>query len=210
MRTIIVTTVLSLVLTSSVNSQKTRLGLTGGPHNSIFLFGAEDENSNSSYFQKLGFHGGLLADISIQPTFSVQPQLLFVMKGGKVPNDAGFDFLAVDLPINLLFHHQGFFAGAGPNFSYLLSGKLKTAGGETADLFNDEDITDQIDVKRLEIGVNALLGYEFASGFLLSANYSAGVNTIFKSVTNPNDPKLLAHNSYFGFSIGYMFGGKGK
>ena len=209
MRTLIVTIAVSLVLITSTHAQKTRFGLTGGPHSSIFLFGSEQANSNSSYFQKFGFHGGVLADISMQPGFSIQPQLLFALKGGKIPSDAGFDFTTVDLPVNFLYRYQGFFAGAGPNFSYLLSGKIKTSGGETADLFKDEAITDQIKVKRFEVGVNALLGYEFPGGFLLSANYAAGLNTIFESVDS-NDPKFLAHNSYFGFSIGYMFQSKSK
>jgi hypothetical protein len=210
MRTFIVSLAATLVFISTTQAQKIRWGLTGGPHSSIFLFGSEEANSNSSYFQKFGFHGGLIADLSMQPGFSIQPQLLFALKGGKLPNDAGFDFTAVDLPVNFLYRHQGFFAGAGPNFSYLLSGKIKTSGGETADLFNDESITDQIKVSRFEIGANVLLGYEFPGGFLLSANYAAGINSIFKTVDNPSDVTLLAHNSYFGFSIGYMFQSKSK
>ena len=135
MRTLIVTITATLVFITSTYAQKIRYGLTAGPHSSLFLFGAEQANANSSYFQKFSFHGGVIADISIQSSFSIQSQLLFVLKGGKLPNDAGFDFTTLDLPVNFLYRSQGFFAGAGPSFSYLLSGKIKTSGGETSDLF---------------------------------------------------------------------------
>lgn len=194
-----------LLITFSSQAQKIKLGIVGGPHNSIFFFGAEQAAANSSYFQKLGFHGGLLADFRLQSSFSIQPQLLFVMKGGKLPNGAGFDFNAVDMPVNFLYRYKGFFAGAGPNFSYLLSGKIKTTNGQSADIFNDDNVTATIEAKRLEIGANAILGYEFPGGFLLSANYAAGINSIFTNLVNPDEITLKAHNSYFGLSIGYMF-----
>jgi hypothetical protein len=199
----------TLVFATAAKSQKVRLGIVAGPHSSIFLFGSEGAGANSSYLQKYSVHAGIVADLSIQPSFSIQPQLLFVLKGGKLPSGGEFEFSAIDLPINLLYRHNGFFGGLGPNFSYLLSGKLRTTGGEVADLFKDESFTNSITVKRLEIGINTLIGYEFAGGFLISANYAAGLNSIFESKDNAG-ANLLAHNSYFGFSFGYMFQGKGK
>ncbi|AMJ67617.1 hypothetical protein AXW84_20995 [Hymenobacter sp. PAMC 26628] len=39
---------------------------------------------------KLGFHGGFIANLPINDVFSIQPELLYSMKGYKINEDDGF------------------------------------------------------------------------------------------------------------------------
>lgn len=127
----------------------------------------------------------------------------------------------LQLPIYALYHkHVGnndFFIGAGPFIAYGLSGKEKGSATETSEEpvppneqmtvtrtsaiddkvnFGDSDTSD---VKRVDYGVSAMIGFKFNNGFLISAYYDLGLANI--APTSDADIKTRV----FGVSVGYSF-----
>jgi hypothetical protein len=197
----------------TANAQTTGFGLKAGVNANTFYLKTEGTGSDSRFsLTKPGFHIGGLADISFSPSFSIQPQLLFAMKGGKIGQsgtDTEFDFYTIDLPINLLYRHNGFFIGGGPNFSYGVSAKGQATGNPEIDLYEDDALGAGSRFKRFEVGANVLMGYRFPGGFMLSSNWTPGLTDIFEEGTGSTGVGK-ANNSFFGFSIGYIFGAKNK
>lgn len=199
---------LSAVLT--VQAQSTRFGIKAGPNGNTFYLKTEGTGSDSRFsLTKPGFHVGGIADISFSSNFSIQPQLLLVNKGGKIEqsgSETEFDFLTIDLPINFVYNHNGFFIGAGPNFSYGISAKGNATGSPEVDLYEDDALGPDSRFKRFEIGANVMMGYRFPSGFMLGSNWTPGLSDIFEEASGGTGTGK-ANNSFFGFSIGYVFGG---
>lgn len=200
-RTFVIVT--ALMLSAAVYAQKTTFGIKAGVNSNSLVVRVENDGDKVNFSSsKIGFQAGGVADIAFSDKFSIQPNLLFVLKGGKYPNTQyAVNLFSVDVPINFLFKQNGFFAGAGPNISYGLSAKIK-ADGETIDLFDDNS---EIPMKRFEVGSNILMGYQFASGLTLSANYTLGLTNSLNT-DDPGETKL--NNNFLGFSIGYSFGKK--
>lgn len=199
--------VAGLLMSIAASAQTTSFGIRGGVNANTFYLKSEGSGSDSRYsLTKPGFHVGGVANIQFNPNWSVQPQLLFAMKGGKLQqsgSSADFTFYTIDLPVNLLYHYNGFFIGAGPNFSYGVSGKGKS-GTSDFDLYDEAGVGDG-KFKRFEIGVNSTLGFQFPSGLVLSTNYTPGLSNGFDANSSATGT-ITTHNSYWGFSIGYMFG----
>jgi len=174
-----------------------------------------------------GFHAGGVADISLAENFSLQPQLLFIMKGGKAEgyseNVGGVEISYpetkltlnyLELPVNFLYKHEAgagsIFVGAGPYLGFGLSGKVK-AGDEDMDVKFDGKKESELEgedatvghLKRLDAGANFLAGYELKNGLLFGVNYSLGLTNL-----DPDGGK--SKNNYFGISVGYLFKTKKK
>ena len=190
-----------LVLASFVTmlqAQTTSFGIKGGVQHNILRVTDGDTRAG---LMGTGAHLGLVADLSFNENFSIQPNLLFQMKSVKPNDDATISLYTVDLPINFLYKTGGFFAGAGPNFSFGLSAKSKEDGEDDQDLYEDPDGDEEAPLKRLEMGANVLMGYRFANGVTLSGHYTPGLSNLLN-----NDPGDQKYNTrVFGFSIGYMF-----
>ncbi|MBP6872275.1 MAG: PorT family protein [Bacteroidales bacterium] len=115
---------------------------------------------------KMGFHVGLITDISLsENTLSLQPSLLFSNKGYSIDfeemlddefDDEGIDmddyegyarmnFYYIELPINFVYKINGFQVSAGPYVALGIGGKFKhdfsfEADGED---FNSDDYFDE-------------------------------------------------------------------
>jgi hypothetical protein len=121
---------------------------------------------------KMGFHIGLITDISlIENTLSLQPSLLFSNKGFSYDFeeilDDGFDDEGIDmddyegyarmnynyieLPINIVYKNSGFQVSAGPYFAIGIGGKYKHDFSFEADGvdFDSDDFYDE-DTYKLE------------------------------------------------------------
>jgi hypothetical protein len=150
-----------------------------------------------------GVQAGGIVDLGFTPNFSIQPQLLFAYKGGKLAGSYNANIIAIDVPINFLYKREGFFMGGGPNISYALSGKAEAESGGTDidDLYEDNAT---LTLKRFEIGAVINMGYTFPSGFTIATTYTRGLNDILDE--GPDDYSM--HTSQLGLTLGYMFGGK--
>ncbi|RYD76951.1 MAG: PorT family protein [Sphingobacteriales bacterium] len=188
---VLMTTV--LFLNAQVN-----FGIKGGVNHNILR--AKSPSSKLAVMGT-GAHLGLVMDYSVNEKFSIQPNLLFQMKTVRQNDDASFSLYAVEIPVNFLYKTGGFFAGAGPNFSYGISAKSKEDGEDDEDLYEDPDGPGDALLKRFEIGANFLMGYKFNSGFTLSAHYTPGISNILNDAPDDN----IYNTRVFGLSIGYMF-----
>lgn len=194
-----------------LQAQTTSFGIKAGPSASHTVWKVEQGGDDIHvHFNEIGFHGGFIADIGFNPNFSIQPQLLAVMKGGKayIGDELDLNVFSLDLPINFLYHNNGFFIGGGPLLSYGLSAKLKEEGSPEIDLYK-EDFSSAGRYKRFEVGTNIMMGYRFASGFTLTSNWSNGWSDIFEEASGASED-ITARSGYFGFSIAYMFSNTAK
>lgn len=193
-----------ILIGSVVWSQETRFGLQGGLSLASWTAKASGVSINSQ--SNTGFTFGATAFIPVSTQFTVQTGLNFVQKGAK-SNDQGDEenikLNYIELPVNFLYTHQGFFAGAGPTIAVGMSGTDKvTSQGvtEKTDIHFGSGTDD--DLKRFDFGANVTAGYMIPSGLMLSLNYNFGLSNLAPG-TNSSDGKLL--NRYFGIRIGYVF-----
>jgi hypothetical protein len=205
MKKIAILAIAAAITAGSVSAQSTSFGFkVGVNHNNLPLrteSGGDDYRFDGS---STGFHVGGVADFAFNSNFSIQPNLLLVLKGGTLIEGGKVPILAIDLPINFLYKTNGFFIGAGPNISYGLSAKLKPFdGGDEQDLYEEEG-GNEAPFNRFEIGSNVTLGYQFPSGLTIGANWAQGFSNIL------NEENLIGEDTklntrYFGLSIGYLF-----
>lgn len=206
-----VVAMLTALATVTLHAQTTSFGIKGGANSNTFYLKSEGTGGSDTRYSltKPGFHVGGIVNLQFSDNFSLQPQLLLVNKGGKIKlsgDETEFDFYTIDLPINLLYHYNGFFAGAGPNLSYGISAKGKAAGNPEVDLYEEGALGTGVTFKRFEVGLNATLGFRFPSGFTMSTSYAPGLSDIVEEGSGTTG-SIKSNNSFWGFSIGYMFGG---
>ena len=192
----------TLLLIGSVSAQETRIGFKAGVNLPYIKISASGETLSGG---NTGFHVGGMAQLKFSETFSVQPALLFNYKQADL-QQFEFESYHVDLPINLLYTHSNFFIGGGPNVSYAISGKAKTEN-EKVDMFDEEE-AQTLTHKRLDLGMNLTMGYNFPGGLQVSSFYTAGINNIYKGNGEVEDVTTRTRN--FGFSVGYLFDLKKK
>ena len=147
MKVFVIATVALLGLAGTTQAQLRNrnpivVGVKGGGTAATFT----NDESRASRFV-FGGHGGLFVSIPLLDPFSVQPELLYSMKGSS--SEEFFDgsvlklrssYLDVVLPFRV--KAQGFFAEAGPQVGYLLSGSIDRNGSsvEAKDLFRTVDV----------------------------------------------------------------------
>jgi hypothetical protein len=157
-----------------------------------------------------GFHASITADMALSKHLFLQPQLVFNTKGTQFDAPDGMHahvikINAIDLPINLIYKlNNGIHLGIGPNFGYNMSGTNSISGHAHT---NEESTTYKFDgkpfeYKRLDLGLNAILGYEHKSGITLSVNYVNGLNTVSETDT------FYWRSNVMAVSLGYKFKNK--
>lgn len=124
------------------------------------------------------------------------------------------------VPLNLLYNvpagDNKFYFGAGPYASYAITGKIKTTttgadeeagevNGTTSRNVQFGDGEEQI--KRLDYGVGALIGFKFYTGFSVNFNYEFGLASISTQKYSDGESSLTSKlkNRGFGLSVGYSF-----
>ena len=189
---------------AGAKAQDLSYGVKAGVQQNTFLGKSKDGDKERSQSGGIGFHVGVFADYSLSDEFSVQPQLLFTSKGVVDSKDDKTNLYAIDLPVNFVYKHEGFFAGIGPSFSYGISAKSKSGNNDT-DLYKKYDVfgAKASVLKRFEIGANAILGYQFSSGFMLSANYMQGLSNL----SDYGSDHVKSNTRYVGLSVGYLLSG---
>jgi hypothetical protein len=156
-------------------------GLIGGL-NMASLSGA-DVSSNAKGVT--GYAGGLFVEINIPGPFSIEPEVLYSMKGSKIEfNNYTItnNFSYVDVPVLLKYFLPipvvRTYLYAGPSYSILLSAKYKTEGASVPN--GEVDIKDATTAN--DIGAVVGLGVGF-SGLRVDARYTLGFTTIDKNGT---------------------------
>lgn len=153
---------------------------------------------------KFGVVGGLAANFGLSESLSIQPELLYSMKGAELKgapfDDYNFKLNYVELPV--LFRYtlsdgKGPFVQAGPQIGYLINSKLSDGDGNEIKFDNDS-------FQKMELGYVAAIGYQSAMGLGIEARFNGGINSIGKD----DDSYDQQRNRVFSLQLGYMFGGK--
>ena len=207
MKKIILASFFSFAVASLVNAQATfGIHLDGVSSNMEYKTSGLTVKPDS----KLGWKVGTVANVPLASTFAFMPQLNVVSKGAKMSYNGttSTDNLTyVELPLNFVYTSGGFFGGVGPNVAFGIGGKQKQDG--------EPDVTVKFDgkangtdanahLKALDFGGQAIAGYKLQSGLFFNVHYNLGFSNI-----SPDDG-LTVKNNYFGFGLGYLFGGTAK
>jgi len=199
---------LLMAVAGAANAQATFGVKAGGSLTTVNQKGDDD----SKY--KFGAHGGVFANFGISDMFSIQPELLFSMKGSKSEETTtigGTTYTSkgtqslnyIDIPVMVKVStggdNNGLFFEAGPQLGILLSAKNEVE--VTGAASTNTDIKDLLNT--VDFGYGVGLGYQVESGPLVGLRYNGGITDIVKDNTGN-----AARNDAFQLYVGYRFGGK--
>ena len=199
----------SIIEIVPAGAQNAGWGLITGTTLSQVRISTSDRCDNTSWL--FGTSVGAMADMPFTWDVSIQPVLQFLQKGGQGSED--FDHRTIrlnylELPINLVYHgngkHSQIVIGMGLSFSYGLygTGKIPLDGQVRNISIKFANSPDDL-LRPLEVGINALAGYEWKNGIFFQCNVNRGFNNVYNQ--NPSDPHApLWSNIYFGLRVGYL------
>ncbi len=171
----------------------------------------------------LGFQGGLTFELPIAGPLAIQPEFLFIQKGGKseyiinesnkLINTVTYNYVEVPVLLKLKLgatdgEGMGFYILGGPFAGYALGGKSKqelTVLGQTTVSEQDIDYKDEdFEEKRLDWGASFGAGLHFGKLFV-DARYNLGVNNLLDDdANNNNDNKPYLRTRGIGLTVGLV------
>lgn len=189
-------------VTGAAQAQSARFGVKAGA--SLTNVTGKDV-SGTAY--KFGFNGGVMANFAVNDIFSIQPELLYSMKGSKDDTNSNnkLNLGYIDIPIlaKIATGATGLFFEVGPQVGFLASAK---ATDGTASIDAKEYL------KSVDFGYAAGVGFQVASGPLVGLRYNGGFTNLGEnSNINSNGLQPTAgavKNSAFQLYVGFLFGGK--
>jgi len=184
----------SIVLFSitSIIAQEINFGVKGGV--SIAQFGG-DRFGFGSFGTRTGFHIGGLVEIPLMENISLQPELLYSMKGSNWSWTSASDGSSelkmdyIDIPLMGKYHLpfvSGLSAEAGPVFGVWMSAKSR-----------EEDVKDSFKTLGAAFAIGAT--YKLNMGVFFSLRYNKGLLDVW------DDNDVKNQNNVFQVSAGYMF-----
>jgi hypothetical protein len=193
---------LSLGVAGAAQAQSAHFGVKAGA--SLTNYTGKGAGDND---YKFGFNGGFLANFAVNDVFSIQPEVLYSMKGAKADETIGGTKLTqkqtlhyIDVPVLAHINAGGLFFELGPQIGFLAAAKESLeANGQSA----SQDIKDQ--AKTVDFGYAAGLGYQMMNGPGIGLRYNGGFTDINKNNSNSDN---AVRNGAFQLYLTYMFGGK--
>jgi hypothetical protein len=190
---------LLVIPASMVYAQAPKIGFKAGLN--VNHVSSNDDDLKHDLKPRTSLHFGVIADFEVSKKLSFQPQLLFSGRGAKESHGDHSDvyaFNSLELPLNFVYRKdsaKGVFLGIGPTLGYNLSGKIKEEG-ESEDI---EFGSKEGQIKRFDVGLNALVGYKFSQRYFVSTNSSLGLSNW------SNMSSSTWKNNIIGVSVGYFF-----
>ncbi|QIX61573.1 PorT family protein [Hymenobacter sp. BT18] len=145
---------------------------------------------------KPGFHAGVYATLPLGDKFSIEPGVQYSEKGTRLTGTLPFeqlDFLNakvtatarmayLDIPLIAKAHlTPGLYLYAGPQASVLLSNKARVEASALGFSAYQHDFDIKSQFRPVDFAVTGGLGYQFDSGFGLSAGYDYGLSSLDKN-----------------------------
>lgn len=195
--------ILSLGLLAGVSvAAQAQTGVRFGLKAGASLTSVTGEDSEG-FANKFGFHGGVVANFAFNDMISIQPEVLYSMKGAKIDGTSGrFNVNYIDVPVlaKISTGATGLFFELGPQVGFRASAKIKDDNTS----FDAKEI-----IKDVDFGYAAGIGFQAASGPMIGLRYNGGFTNLGKdNVGGLNVTPSNAKNSAFQLYVGYMFGGK--
>ncbi len=191
----------------------------------------ESDGDYSDYTKNsvVGFIGGLTFDVGVSELFSIQPEILFVQKGGKatyklddnnkVENRYYYNYVNIPVLAKVKFYGEdaddhtgtGFYFVAGPYVGLAMGGKVAsttTLLGTTTEREDDfvfDNSTEGERAKRFDYGVSFGGGVKI-SRVILDLRYTVGLNNIADDdALNSNDNKPFRRHRGIELTAGIEF-----
>ena len=183
-----------LASAQTVSAQGLHVGVKAGVASSTVEF----QETDVAFDRRTGFLAGVFVTLPVARWLTLQPEALYVTKGGSLaegaPTDLELDYLELPVLVRVPVA-RGLFATAGPSFAYRLRARsLTTFAGETEEI----DLADEIE--RWDVGMAAGLG--IALGRLdVEARYTHGM----RSIDAGADGSPGVKNRTFALSAGFRF-----
>ena len=213
-------TILSLALLASTAVAANAQGITFGVKAGGTLSSTTQKNTDTSK-NKFGGHGGVFANFGINDMFSIQPELLYSMKGNKIEGSSTTngvtttakgtqDLNYIDVPVMIKVstgdNNSGLFFEAGPQVGFLINAKVEdertiTSGSSTATSKVSGD--NKAAFNPVDFGYAVGLGFQAESGPLVGLRYNGGITDLYK-----NNSGNALRNDAFQLYVGFRLGGK--
>jgi hypothetical protein len=169
------------------------VGLKLGGTGSLFV-GDNAKNQWLAY----GLHGGIFANLKLAQPFSIQPEVLYSMKGVKDnfgPTEVTKRLNYIDVPVAVRASTGGLFVEAGPQVGFLLSATSDATG---------ESVSDKSPYQTVDFGYILGVGYHPQRGGLGAGfRYNGGLLSVYKDPTNgaeADDVRNSAFQLYLSYS----------
>jgi len=205
---IITAAVLAATLFSdSINAQQPRVAFAGGVTFSSYKL--ESNGASSTGDLKPGLTCGVLVDVPLGKNLFIQPAANWTQRGTlhkeKIGNSAyRLEIITneVEMPVNLVYKFNGFFAGTGISLATVMEGHLRAKiDDEVTKKDMDFDNSKTANLRSFDIGANLVAGYELRSGLYVALNFTQGL----RNLQPPNGDDAIVKCHYFGIRIGYLF-----
>ena len=225
MKKVIIFTFL-LVSSLFLSSADAQIGIRGGVNLSS-LSASATEASYSDYKQNsiLGYQLGLVLPIHLSDAVAIQPEIMWVQKGGK--STYGFSnsnqlvvsqtYNYVEVPLSLKIslgntsgNGIGLYVLAGPYVGLAFSGNTKrdlTIAGTTTTTENTVNYSNDSKSereKRLDFGGQLGVGVSVGSVFV-DLRYSLGFNNLLDNSATTNNDSPFLRTRGLGLTLGYIF-----
>jgi hypothetical protein len=192
--------------TSVETSLKPKFGIKGGfDLTSLYI------SDVSSEHMKAGFDAGIFAKLPVTRGFSIQPELLYSLKGAKDTysnfvqgsGEYRFNLGYMELPLLAVINvAPNFNLHAGGYAAYLVNANVKNVDNNG----NVEDATELNtgDFKRWDFGLMGGAAFDIEN-FTIGARYSYGLSTIGKNDNLSGDLTKNSKNAGVSVYIGFGF-----
>ncbi|MBO8484257.1 MAG: PorT family protein [Bacteroidetes bacterium] len=152
----------------------------------------------------MGYQAGIAVQCDLPLWFSIQPELLFHVKGGQASasSDAGsraFGLGYLEIPVNIQwgprFSDDRFriFVQGSPFIGYAISKDMKNAKGEAYDWKN---------INRFEYGLGAGLGIQLWRHFQITGQYNWSLGNLVNSGFAEDEfKKVFDESNFSGYTI---------
>lgn len=172
----------------------------------------------------VGAQAGLAFDLNLSEVFTIQPEILYIQKGGKstyklddnnkIVDRIYLNYIEVPVLAKLKFYGDegsGFYFVAGPFAGLALSGRQErettllgvTTESDRTFTFDNDDPDER--ERRLDWGMSFGGGVKF-NAFLIDLRYNLGINNILDAdADNENDNSPYRRTRGIGLTLGYEF-----
>jgi hypothetical protein len=210
-----------IIIFNAVNSYgQTSIGIKASVNRSKMLIKDADGDITKNKLTPLKYDLGVFADLPINETFFIRPELLYVTKGlneVRIFNQSmgtTMNLSYAELPIYFLYKGKlsggNLLLGLGPYIAHGIHGKDIYGGSESDIKFRNELVYDgRQSIRPWDAGSKFMAGYEWKNGLSFALNASVGMTNILPDY-NGDEPDNSLKNRVFGFSVGYLILSKDK
>lgn len=189
-------TILLLALSFNANAQLFRLGIKGGINYANQSGGNITINSNNYNDPSAitNFHFGLLAEVKLSESFSIQPELLYTTQGADYKNSASTIVLDAYKDYS---NKVGYLSVPVMVKIYLGKTLSLELGPQASLLVSEKNSFDVKNANTFDFGLAGGIGINLTKSIFLQARYVAGLTEASKDAT--------VKNSVVQISAGLMF-----